>query len=98
MKTEIVVNVELIQQKYMEFKQKEHTELEKAETIARKSAADLGWNDVSTNQMVDYVVGVAKAQLATEKEFWDEIVTEREVEEVEEDIDSIQTSEVEVLI
>ena len=71
MKTEIVVNVELIQQKYMEFKQKEHTELEKAETIARKSAADLGWNEVSTNQMVDYVVGVAKAQLATEKEFWD---------------------------
>lgn len=98
MKTEIVVNVELIQQKYMEFKQKEHTELEKAETIARKSASDLGWNEVSTNQMVDYVVGVAKAQLATEKEFWDEIVTEREVEEVAEDIDSIQTSEVEVLI
>lgn len=83
MKTEIVVNVELIQQKYMEFKQKEHTELEKAETIARKSAADLGWNDVSTTQMVDYIVGVAKAQLAKEKEFWDEIVTEREVEEQE---------------
>lgn len=83
MKTEIVVNVELIQQKYMEFKQKEHTELEKAETIARKSAADLGWNDVSTSQMVDYIVGVAKAQLAKEKEFWDEIVTEREVEEQE---------------
>lgn len=83
MKTEIIVNVELIQQKYMEFKQKEHTELEKAETIARKSAADLGWNDVSTSQMVDYIVGVAKAQLAKEKEFWDEIVTEREVEERE---------------
>lgn len=83
MKTEIVVNVELIQQKYMEFKQKEHTELEKAEMIARKSAADLGWNDVSTTQMVDYIVGVAKAQLAKEKEFWDEIVTEREVEEQE---------------
>lgn len=83
MKTEIVVNVELIQQKYMEFKQKEHTELEKAEMIARKSAADLSWNDVSTTQMVDYIVGVAKAQLAKEKEFWDEIVTEREVEEQE---------------
>lgn len=83
MKTEIVVNVELIQQKYMEFKQKEHTELEKAEMIARKSAADLGWNDVSTTQMVDYIVGVAKAQLAKEKEFWDEIVTEKEVEEQE---------------
>lgn len=83
MKTEIVVNVELIQQKYMEFKQKEHTELEKAEMIARKSATDLGWNDVSTTQMVDYIVGVAKAQLAKEKEFWDEIVTEREVEEQE---------------
>lgn len=81
MKTEIVVNVELIEQKYIAFKQKEHTEIEKAETIARKSAADLGWNEVSTNQMVDYVVGVANAQLASEKAFWDEIVTEREVEE-----------------
>lgn len=78
---EIVVNVELIQQKYIEFKQKEHTELEKAESIARKSAAELGWNEVSTSQMVEYIVGVAKAQLAKEKEFWDEIVTEKEVEE-----------------
>ena len=33
--------------------------------------------------MVDYILGVAKAQLAKEKEFWDEIVTEREVEEQE---------------
>lgn len=81
MKTEIVVNVELIQQKYTAFKQKEHTEIEKAETIARKSASDLGWNEVATNQMVDYVVGVANAHLATEKAFWDEVVTEREVEE-----------------
>lgn len=81
MKTEIVVNVELIEQKYIAFKQKEHTEIEKAETIARKSAADLGWNEVATNQMVDYVVGVANAQLASEKAFWDEIVTEREIEE-----------------
>ena len=81
MKTEIVVNVELIEQKYTAFKQKEHTEIEKAETIARKSAADLGWNEVATNQMVDYVVGVANAQLATEKAFWDEVVTEREVAE-----------------
>ena len=87
MKTEIVVNVELIEQKYTAFKQKEHTEIEKAETIARKSAADLGWNEVATNQMVDYVVGVANAQLATEKAFWDEVVTEREVaEEVVEDV------------
>lgn len=87
MKTEIVVNVELIEQKYTAFKQKEHTEIEKAETIARKSAADLGWNEVATNQMVDYVVGVANAQLATEKAFWDEVVTEREVaEEVSEGI------------
>lgn len=81
MKTEIVVNVELIQQKYIEFKQKEHTEIEKAETIARKSAADLGWNDVATKQMIDYVVGVATAQLASEKAFWDEIVKEVTVEE-----------------
>lgn len=87
MKTEIVVNVELIQQKYTAFKQKEHTEIEKAETIARKSASDLGWNEVATNQMVDYVVGVANAQLATEKAFWDEVVTEREVaEEVVEEV------------
>lgn len=87
MKTEIVVNVELIEQKYTAFKQKEHTEIEKAETIARKSAADLGWNEVATNQMVDYVVGVANAQLATEKAFWDEVVTEREVaEEVVEEV------------
>lgn len=87
MKTEIVVNVELIEQKYIAFKQKEHTEIEKAETIARKSAADLGWNEVATNQMVDYVVGVANAQLATEKAFWDEVVTEREVaEEVVEEV------------
>ena len=87
MKTEIIVNVELIQQKYIAFKQKEHTEIEKAETIARKSAADLGWNEVATNQMVDYVVGVANAQLATEKAFWDEVVTEREVaEEVVEEV------------
>ena len=81
MKTQIVVNVELIQQKYIEFKQKEHTEIEKAETIARKSAADLGWNDVATKQMIDYVVGVATAQLASEKAFWDEIVKEVTVEE-----------------
>lgn len=81
MKTEIVVNVELIQQKYIEFKQKEHTEIEKAETIARKSAADLGWNDVATKQMIDYVVGIATAQLASEKAFWDEIVKEVTVEE-----------------
>ena len=87
MKTEIVVNVGLIEQKYTAFKQKEHTEIEKAETIARKSAADLGWNEVATNQMVDYVVGVANAQLATEKAFWDEVVTEREVaEEVVEEV------------
>ena len=87
MKTDIVVNVELIEQKYIAFKQKEHTEIEKAETIARKSAADLGWNEVATNQMVDYVVGVANAQLATEKAFWDEVVTEREVaEEVVEEV------------
>lgn len=87
MKTEIVVNVELIEQKYTAFKQKEHTEIEKAETIARKSASDLGWNEVATNQMVDYVVGVANAQLATEKAFWDEVVTEREVaEEVVEEV------------
>lgn len=81
MKTKIVVNVELIQQKYIEFKQKEHTEIEKAETIARKSAADLGWNDVATKQMIDYVVGIATAQLASEKAFWDEIVKEVTVEE-----------------
>lgn len=92
MKTEIVVNVELIQQKYLDFKAKEHTEIEKAEAVARKSAAELGWNDVSTQQMVDYVVGTAKAQLASEKEFWDEIVTEKEIEEqVEEDVSSSDT-------
>lgn len=92
MKTEIVVNVELIQQKYLDFKAKEHTEIEKAEAVARKSAAELGWNDVSTQQMVDYVVGTAKAQLASEKAFWDEIVTEKEIEEqVEKDVSSSDT-------
>ena len=92
MKTEIVVNVELIQQKYLEFKAKEHTEIEKAEAVARKSAAELGWNEVSTQHMVDYVVGTAQAQLASEKAFWDEIVTEKEIEEqVEEDVSSSDT-------
>ena len=92
MKTEIVVNVELIQQKYLDFKAKEHTEIEKAEAVARKSAAELGWSDVSTQQMVDYVVGTAKAQLASEKAHRDEIVTEKEIEEqVEEDVSSSDT-------
>lgn len=87
MEKQIIVNVELIQKKYIEFKEKEHTELEKAESIARKSATDLGWNEVATSQMIDYVVGVAKAQLASEKTFWDEIVSEKEVEEnVEDDL------------
>lgn len=90
METEIVVNIELIKQKYTEFKQKEHTEIEKAESVARKAAADLGWNEVATNQLIDYIVGVAKAQLASEKGFWDEIVTEKEVEEeVEEPIEEV---------
>ena len=75
---QIVVDVELIKAKYLDFKKKEKTELEKAETVARDSAAKLNWNEISTQQMIDYVVGKAKEQLATEKTFWDSVVREEE--------------------
>ena len=75
---QIVVDVELIKQKYLDFKKKEQTELEKAETVARDSATKLNWNEVSTQQMIDYVVGKAKEQLITEKTFWDSVVHEED--------------------
>lgn len=92
----IVVNVELIEQKYLAFKEKEQTELAKAEEVAKEMAQKLQWNEVATQQMVDYVVATANAQLATEKAYWEEIVSEVEEEpeqpaeeEIEDDFDDL---------
>lgn len=93
---QIVVDIELIKQKYLDFKKKEQTELEKAEAVARDSAAKLNWNEVSSQQMVDYVVGKAKEQLITEKTFWDSVVHEEEdsVEEQETEFPELPIEEI----
>lgn len=80
---QLIIKTDVIEQKYLAFKEKETSELDKAEKEAKATAEKLGWNEVYTQQMVDYVVGTAKAQLANEKAYWSEIVEEVEVAETE---------------
>lgn len=80
---QLIIKTDVIEQKYLAFKDKEVNELERARKEATDTAQKLGWNEVDTKQMVDFVTGKAEAQLANEKAYWNEIVEEVDVAEPE---------------
>ena len=74
----LVVNTEKVLELYNEFIEREQTEIEKARNIAKQTAQELGWDKISTEALVAYIVSKAHDSLQKEQEFWNQIVSEQE--------------------
>lgn len=72
----IVVSIDVVKQRYLQFKEREATEIDKATTVAKQAAQELGWDEIATNAMIEYVVGKAEQSLQKEKDFWKDLIKE----------------------
>ena len=85
------INEQKIIEKYVAFKTKEATEIEKAKEVAVQTAKSLNWDEEQTKGLVDYIIDEAENSLRQERMFWDGLV--EEVKEETQNIESIPTSE-----
>lgn len=85
------INEQKIIEKYVAFKTKASTEIEKAKEVALQTAKSLNWGEEQTQGLVDYIVGKAEDSLRQERMFWDGLI--EEVEEETQHIEGIPTSE-----
>lgn len=88
---EYKINEQKIIEKYVAFKTKEATEIEKAKEVAVQTAKSLNWDEEQTKGLVDYIIGEAENSLRQERMFWDGLV--EEVEEQTQHIEGVPTSE-----
>lgn len=88
---EYKINEQKIIEKYVAFKTKEATEIEKAKEVALQTAKSLNWDEEQTKGLVDYIIDEAENSLRQERMFWDGLV--EEVKEETQNIEGIPTSE-----
>lgn len=88
---EYKINEQKIIEKYVAFKTKEATEIEKAKEVAVQTAKSLNWDEEQTKGLVDYIIDEAENSLRQERMFWDGLVVE--VEEETQDIEGTPASE-----
>lgn len=88
---EYKINEQKIIERYVTFKTKASTEIEKAKEVALQTAKSLNWDEEQTQGLVDYITGEAEDSLRQERVFWDGLI--EEVEEETQNIEGTPASE-----